>query len=125
MFDFARVDLGQQRHVLLVNRWSKQLLVKGGMTKALLEPVAPMVRSLRVDLGRRDFLWGGGVVAEGRNEDAVDVDLEDHDEENGRNGGHPDECHEALLEADGEDHEGLHEQDAEQESVDHDIPETL
>ena len=78
-----------------------------------------------MDLGRSNFFWGGGEVAEGRNENAVDIDLEDHDEENWRDGGNPDECHETLLEADGENHEGLHEQDAEQESIDDDIPQTL
>lgn len=92
-----------------MNRWCEQFLVKGGMAEALLEPVAPMIRSFGVNLGRRNFLWGGGEVAKGRNEDAVDVDLEDYNEENRWNGGNPDECQEALLEADGEDHEGLHE----------------
>ena len=101
VLDLARVDLAEQRHELGVQHGRKEFRVQCGVTKALREPVALVIGPFRVDFGHADFFIGGCKVAEGRDEGMVDVDLEDDDEEDGRESGDPDERPEAFLETDG------------------------
>lgn len=95
------------------------------MTKALFELVVLVIRTFRVDLGHADFLFTWRKVAEGGYEDSINVDLESDDEEDRWHSRDPDEGLEALLKANGKDHEGLHENHAEEQSVDDYVPHTL
>lgn len=125
ILDLARIDLTEQWHVLGVEHWRKELCMKRRMTEALLEPVAVVVAPFRVDLGVSNLIVCGSEVAELRDEDAIDVDLVCHDDEDRWNGRDPDECAESLLQADGENHQGLHEENAEKESIDYNVPQPL
>jgi hypothetical protein len=66
------------------------------MTKSLLQSVAPVVSALRVDLDLLQFVLGGYVEAEGLGELGLDDYLEDQDNNDGREGGHPEEGFEAA-----------------------------
>lgn len=70
------------------------------MSESLLEPMALIIRSLRMDLGRLDFGIGRCVISELFDKSAGEVDFEDEDEEDWRDGGYPHECPESELQAD-------------------------
>jgi len=79
----------------------KQLRMQRWMPEPLLQPVAMVIRTFRVDLGHADLLFSRCEVVESGNVDAVDIDLEGKDEEDRRDGGYPLEGAEFVLEANG------------------------
>lgn len=113
ILDLASINLAQKRHVLGMQHGGEEFRVQGWMTETPLEFVVLVVGSFGMDLGQTDFFLSWNEVSECGDENAVDVDLEGDNEEDGRDGGHPDECPEALLETDGEYHQCLHEGNAE------------
>ena len=59
------------------------------MSESFLESVANVVRTPRMDLGHTKLILSRHVVGEIRNEGAVDVQFEDDDEKDRRDGGDP------------------------------------
>ena len=95
------------------------------MSESLLKFIGLVVSAFRIDLGATNFFLRGHEIAEGREEGVIDVDFEGDDEEDWREARDPDERSESFLKANGEGHERLHEDDAEKESVNDNVPETL
>jgi len=99
--NLALIYLTQQRHHILMQHRRKQLRMQRWMPEPLLQPVAMVIRTFRVDLGHADLLFSRCEVVESGNVDAVDIDLEGKDEEDRRDGGYPLEGAEFVLEANG------------------------
>lgn len=101
VLDLARVDLAEEGHQLGVQHGREEFRVEGGVTKALLEPIALVIGPLRVNLGHTDFFRGRVKVPELGYECVIDVNLEDDDQEDGRESGDPDEGSETFLKTNG------------------------
>ena len=71
------------------------------MSESFLESVADVIRTTRMDLGHAKLILSRHVVGKIRDEGAIDVQFEDDDEKDGRNGGDPVQRIEAKLQIDG------------------------
>ena len=98
VLDLAVVHLRQQTRHVRVHHRREQLRVERRVAETLLETVARVVVAARVHLGLAQLVRGGDVVPERRLEEAVDVHLEDDDEQDRGDGGDPMERPEAVLE---------------------------
>jgi len=73
--------------------------MKGRMSKALLEPLTLMIGTLRMNLSLTKLFFVGRKILKQWKEGAVDVDLVNQDDENGRDCRYPLEGAESVLEA--------------------------
>ena len=109
------------RHVG-VNHRSEEIRVQRWVTETFLEPVSVGIGSLGVDFGLLNFGFRWDVEPELVQESAIDESFEDQDENDRREGSNPIERPETKLEANREAHQGLHQDNPDQETVDDDVP---
>ena len=105
-----------------MDHWSEEVRVQRRVTETFLEPVSVGVGSLRVDFGLSELVLGGDVVPELVQESAIDESFEGEDKNDGWKGSDPVKGPETELKADCEAHQGLHQDDSNQETVDNDVP---
>jgi len=95
--DLALIYLTQQGHHTLMQHRREQLGMQRWMAEPLLQPVAFVIRTFRVDLGHADLLFSRCEEVESGNVNTVDINLEGQDEEDRRNGGYPLKGAESIL----------------------------
>jgi len=105
-----------------VYHWRKQVNRKRWVSEALAQTVASVISALRVNFGFSQLVFTRDVVSELLVEGSVDVDLENHGEDDGRDDGDPSPGFEAQLKTDGEDHEKLHQDNGNERPVDNNVP---
>lgn len=98
--NFTRIHLTEKRHHFGVQHRSEKVRMESRMSKALLELMTLVVGAFRMNLSLTKLFFVGREILKQWKEGAVDVDLVNQDDENGRDCRYPLEGAESVLEAD-------------------------